>query len=322
MILSKDIETAAKLLRENEVVALPTETVYGLAANAFSNEAISKIFKVKERPQTNPLIVHIASMDQLDQITTSISENAKRLAAHFWPGPLTLLLPKTEKISDLVTAQSPLVAVRMPDHPLTLALLRELEFPLVAPSANRYMSVSPTTAAHVAVNLTDRIPFILDGGPCEKGLESTVVGFDFNDQPQIYRLGAITLEDLQSVIATTTLFEHGEHDASPSPGMAKKHYAPKTPLRVVDDLKAYLASHHLDPEKKIGVLSFGHQIAPQLGVSIYELSTQKVLEEASKKLYDGLYALDENGLTELVVEWFEPRGLGRTLNDKLKRASY
>jgi L-threonylcarbamoyladenylate synthase len=322
MIISKDIKAAAERLRANEVVAIPTETVYGLAANAFSSIAISKVYQVKERPQTNPLIVHIASIDLLDQVASSVSPNAQKLATHFWPGPLTLLLPKSPLISDQVTAQSTFVAVRVPNHPLSLSLLRELDFPLVAPSANLYTSVSPTTAAHVAVNLEARISFILDGGPCEKGLESTVVGFDAHDHPKIYRLGAITLEELQSVIDSTILFEASVKEHSPSPGMAKKHYAPRTPLRVVENLEHFLASRPLlDLQNPIGVLSFGHKLMTDKDISIYELSSQKNLKEASRRLYDGLYSLDTQEFGYIVVEWFENRDLGRTLNDKLKRAS-
>lgn len=323
MILSIDINEAAALLRANEVVAIPTETVYGLAANAYSAEAVSKVYEVKERPKTNPLIVHIGSVDQLAAVSSSVSPNAQKLAAHFWPGPLTLLLPKSALITDQVTAHSPYVAVRVPDHPLTLALLHHLGFPLVAPSANRYTSVSPTTAVHVAVNLGDRIPLILDGGPCRKGLESTVVGFDADDHPKIYRLGAITLEELQGVIDSTTLFDEAEnaHSQPHSPGMEKKHYAPITPLVVVDQLEHFLAENMPLQIAPIGVLSFGHKVTAAKGTTIYELSAHKNLEEASSRLYDGLYQLDSKGLQFIVIEWFENQRLGRTLNDKLKRAS-
>lgn len=323
MILSIDINEAAALLRANEVVAIPTETVYGLAANAYSAEAVSKVYEVKERPKTNPLIVHIGSVDQLAAVASSVSPNAQKLAAHFWPGPLTLLLPKSALITDQVTAHSPYVAVRVPDHPLTLALLHHLGFPLVAPSANRYTSVSPTTAAHVATNLGDRIPLILDGGPCRKGLESTVVGFDADDHPKIYRLGAITLEELQGVIDSTTLFDEAEnaHSQTHSPGMEKKHYAPRTPLVVVDQLERFLVEHPPLQSVAYGVLSFGHEKTALKGLTVYELSAQKNLEEASSRLYDGLYELDAKGLQFIVVEWFENQRLGRTLNDKLKRAS-
>lgn len=323
MVISTDINEAAALLRANEVVAIPTETVYGLAANAFSDEAVSAVYRVKERPKTNPLIVHLGSPDQLTEVASSVSPNAQKLANHFWPGPLTLLLPKSVRISDQVTAHSPFVAVRVPDHPLSLALLQQLEFPLVAPSANRYTSVSPTSAAHVAINLGDRIQFILDGGLCKKGLESTVVGFDADDHPKIYRLGAITLEELQGVIASTTLFEEAENvnSLTHSPGMAKKHYAPRTPLIVVDQLEHFLAEHLPLQTAPIGVLSFGHKMTAEKGINIYELSAHKNLEEASSLLYKGLYELDAQGLQFIVVEWFENQRLGRTLNDKLKRAS-
>jgi L-threonylcarbamoyladenylate synthase len=321
MVITTDIHEAAALLRANEVVAIPTETVYGLAANAFSDEAVSAVYRVKERPETNPLIVHLGSPDQLHEVTSSVSPNAQKLAQHFWPGPLTLLLPKSTRISDQVTAHSPFVAVRVPDHPLSLALLRQLEFPLVAPSANRYTSVSPTTAAHVATNLGDRIPLILDGGPCRKGLESTVVGFDADDKPQVYRLGALTLEELQTIIPETALLKQTDAEVSPSPGMAKKHYAPKTPLKVVDRLERFLVENQPLQSAVFGVLSFGHEKTSLKGLTVYELSAQKNLEEASSRLYDGLYELDAKGLQFIVVEWFENQKLGRTLNDKLKRAS-
>ena len=321
MVLSTDINEAAALLRANEVVAIPTETVYGLAANAFSDEAVSAVYRVKERPKTNPLIVHLGSSDQLPEVASLVSPNAQKLAKHFWPGPLTLLLPKSARISDQVTAHSPFVAVRVPDHPLSLALLRQLEFPLVAPSANRYTSVSPTTAAHVATNLGDRIPLILDGGPCRKGLESTVVGFDADDNPLIYRLGALTLEELQTIIPETALFKQTDAEVSPSPGMAKKHYAPKTPLKVVDRLERFLVENPPLQSAAFGVLSFGHEKTSLKSLTVYELSAQKNLEEASSRLYDGLYELDSKGLQFIVVEWFENQNLGRTLNDKLKRAS-
>ena len=321
MVISTDINEAAALLRANEVVAIPTETVYGLAANAFSDEAVSAVYRVKERPKTNPLIVHLGSPDQLTEVASSVSPNAQKLANHFWPGPLTLLLPKSARISDQVTAHSPFVAVRVPDHPISLALLQQLEFPLVAPSANRYTSVSPTTAAHVATNLGNRIPLILDGGPCRKGLESTVVGFDADDQPQVYRLGALTLEELQAIIPETTHFKQNDTEVSPSPGMAKKHYAPTTPLKVVDQLERFLVEHPPLQSAAYGVLSFGHEKTALKGLTVYELSAQKNLEEASSRLYDGLYELDSKGLQFIVVEWFENQKLGRTLNDKLKRAS-
>lgn len=320
MKISKDIAKAVQLLKEGKVIAMPTETVYGLAANALDPSAISEVFAVKERPATNPLIVHIHSLDQLAPLVVEMSPNAQKLAAQFWPGPLTLLLRKSDRVSDQVTATSPYVAVRMPKHPVALELLKALSFPLVAPSANRYTTVSPTTAEHVLENLGERIPFILDGGPCEKGLESTVVGFDSEDRPLIYRLGAITLETLQSLVQESALFEAPSSGPAHSPGSAKKHYAPKKPLKVVEDLQAFLT--RFSGSEKIGVLSFGHENLTTRQTTVVELSKKKDLEEASRNLYRGLYALDEAKVELIVAEWFENKGLGRTLNDKLKRASF
>jgi L-threonylcarbamoyladenylate synthase len=317
--ISKDIAEAAQLLKEGQVIAMPTETVYGLAANALDPTAISKVYKVKERPATNPLIVHIHTIDQLTSLVIEMGANAQRLAEHFWPGPLTLLLKKNERISDQVTAGSPLVAIRMPKHPMAFELLKSVEFPLVAPSANRYTTVSPTSAEHVAKNLGERIPLILDGGPCEKGLESTVVGFDANDRPLIYRLGAITLEAIQSIVPEAEVYESALSEPADSPGMAKKHYAPKTALKVVDDLRAFLENYSGD--QKLGVLSFGHQGLASSPHTLVELSQKRDLEEGSQRLYQSLYALDEANVDLIVAEWFEDKGLGQTLNDKLKRAS-
>lgn len=319
MKISKDIAEAAQLLKEGQVIAMPTETVYGLAANALDPIAISEIYKVKERPATNPLIVHIHSIDQLTPLVIEMGFNAHRLAKHFWPGPLTLLLKKTDRVSDQVTAGSPLVAIRIPKHPMALELLKSVDFPLVAPSANRYTTVSPTSAEHVAKNLGERIPLILDGGPCEKGLESTVVGFDANDRPFIYRLGAVTLEAIQSIVPEARVHESPLSEPVHSPGMAKKHYAPKTAFKVVNDLRAFLENY--SEEHKLGVISFGHQDLASSPYTVFELSQKRNLEEGSKKLYQGLYELDEANVDLIVAEWFEDKGLGQTLNDKLKRAS-
>jgi len=193
--IGKDIKKAAQLLKDGNVVAIPTETVYGLAANALDENAIRKVFEVKKRPITNPLIVHISGKEELSKYVLDISEIAEKLANHFWPGPLTLLLPKKTIISDFVTASFTNVAIRVPNHPMTLELLKNLPFPLVAPSANPFMYISPTTAQHVVKQLGDKIPYVLDGGICSKGLESTVIGFK-NDIPVIYRMGSITLEEI------------------------------------------------------------------------------------------------------------------------------
>jgi len=257
--IGKDLDYACELLMEGEVIGLPTETVYGLAGDATREIAIERIYAVKKRPATNPLIVHVAGSDHLAGIVSSIPENALKLMDRFWPGPLTFLLPKAPTVHHAITAGQPRVAVRMPAHPLALELLRNLPFPLAAPSANPYGYISPTTVQHVNDQLGSRIKYILDGGPSSKGIESTIIGFD-DTMPIIYRKGVITDLDIQAIIGKVKYFESkgikGEllneeikgnnlqifidseekvtsHITS---GMSLSHYAPKTPLYLLPDL--------------------------------------------------------------------------------------
>ncbi len=183
-----DIQLAAEYLLRGELVAIPTETVYGLAANALDERAVARVFEVKNRPLHNPLIIHVADVDQINRYTTDVPPAAQKLLSRFAPGPLTLLLPRNSTIPDIVTASSPLVAVRIPAHPMTRELLRRTGIPLAAPSANPFGYISPTTAGHVEKMLRDKIPYILDGGPCEAGIESTIIGFPAG-VPTIYREG-------------------------------------------------------------------------------------------------------------------------------------
>ena len=198
-MITKSLENAIITLRKNELIAIPTETVYGLAGNAYNETAIKKIFELKKRPFYNPLIVHIKSLAYLQEIASDIPDNALKLAKVFWPGPLTLVLKKQKHISDLITAGKNTVAVRVPSHPLTLDLLNKLDFPLVAPSANPFGSISPTHAEHVFNYFGEELNIILDGGECEKGLESTIIGFE-NNQTLLYRHGAISLEEIEKII--------------------------------------------------------------------------------------------------------------------------
>ena len=198
-IISKDISKAVALLNQEKLVAIPTETVYGLAGNIFSEKAIDSIFKTKQRPLFNPLIVHIPSIDYLETIVARIPEKAKLLAEAFWPGPITLVLKKKEVIPDVITAGKDTVAVRIPNHPTTLELLKQLDFPLAAPSANPFNRISPTSAEHVESYFKNDIKMVLDGGTCTSGIESTIIGFE-NDEPIIYRLGALALEEIETVI--------------------------------------------------------------------------------------------------------------------------
>jgi len=203
-IISKDISKAVALLKADKLVAIPTETVYGLAGNIYSEKAIKSIFETKKRPFFNPLIVHIASVKQLEDIVSHVPEKAKLLAKAFWPGAMTLVLKKQSIIPDLITAGKDTVAVRVPNHPITLKLLKQLPFPLAAPSANPFGSISPTKPEHVARYFKNDIDQVLDGGVCSNGIESTIIGFE-NDELIIYRLGALAIEDIEAVVGKVTI---------------------------------------------------------------------------------------------------------------------
>ncbi len=209
MPIGTNIQTAAELLRKGEVVAIPTETVYGLAANAYNEAAVLKIFQAKQRPAFDPLIVHVHSLEQVKEVVSfseltrkDMRKEAEALMVKFWPGPLTLVLPKSDRVPDLVTSGLDTVAVRMPAHPMALELLRSLDFPLAAPSANPFGYVSPTTAQHVADQLGDKIPYILDGGPCTVGVESSIIGWESEaDQWVLYRPGGTPVAEIEAVMA-------------------------------------------------------------------------------------------------------------------------
>ncbi len=194
-MIGKDINKAIQFLKGGEVVGIPTETVYGLAGNGFDESATLKIFEVKERPTFNPLILHTNSFTKVESFVKSFPQKAKSLAEAFWPGPLTLLLPKSDKVSDVVTSGSPLVAVRIPNHPLTLELLEQLDFPLAAPSANKFGRISPTSPQNVVSQLGDELPYVLDGGNCGVGIESTIIGFEDNISI-VYRVGGLSVEEI------------------------------------------------------------------------------------------------------------------------------
>ena len=223
-----DIEQAAAFLRLGKLVAIPTETVYGLAGNALDVKAVSSIFQTKNRPSFDPLILHVASLEQVSPFVSEFPEKLKRLAEAFWPGPLTVLLPRKASVPDLVTSGLDRVAVRVPNHPLTLALLAQLDFPLAAPSANPFGYISPTQAAHVAAQLGLQIPYILDGGACAVGLESTIVGME-GEQVVIYRLGGLELSEIESLVGQVTV--QAPSTSTPSaPGQLASHYAPRKPI--------------------------------------------------------------------------------------------
>lgn len=314
-MIGKDLDYAAQLLTAEEVVAIPTETVYGLAGNALSVKAVTKIFAVKNRPSFDPLIIHTNAVSRLTAWTKPLPPPLRKLAEHFMPGPLTLLVPKLSIIPDLVTSGSPFVAVRIPRHPLTQSLLEQLPFPLAAPSANPFGYISPTTAQHVEQQLGDKIQYILDGGPCTVGLESTIVGMD-NGKITIFRKGGLAVENIEELVGPVQVREHSSSNPQ-APGMLKSHYAPRIPLRLgnLSELQKTL------DKQRLGVLAFQKglpNIPPHQQII---LSPSGDLQEAAQGLFAAMRRLDQMDIDLILAETFPETGLGRAINDRLRRAS-
>lgn len=314
-LISRDINGAIDLLSKDEVVAIPTETVYGLAGNLFSSIAITKIFDIKQRPMFNPLIAHVSSIDRVHSVVNAFPDRAQKLAEAFWPGPLTMVLPKRSHIPDLVTAGKDTVAVRIPNHPLTLQLLETIPFPLCAPSANPFNRISPTRSDHVKAYFEGVIPMILEGGHCAQGIESTIIGFE-DEQPILYRLGSISIEEIEGVIGHIEI-KNLQSSAPKAPGMLAKHYAPLTKTYLVDDVMKF-ASKHLG--KRIGILRFDENTTAEAN-HIVTLSASGNLKEAASNLYKSLHELDHLHLDLIIAERLPDYGLGRSINDRLQRAT-
>ncbi len=310
------IEQAAALLKAGQLVAIPTETVYGLAGNALDESAVTAIFSVKQRPTFDPLIVHVADAESLEAYCLDMPGEARQLAQAFMPGPLTLLLPKKDIMPDLVTAGSPLVALRIPAHPLTHALLAMLPFPLAAPSANPFGYISPTTAQHVADQLGDRIPYILDGGPCEIGLESTIVGWDESGRPVVYRKGGIAVEAITALIGPVEVRLHSSSNPL-APGMLKSHYAPRIPL-VLGDIDAMIRQHS---DKQLAILSFASSFPTVSPDHQITLSPAGDIREAARRLFSAMRYLDSLPVDIILAELLPEEDLGRAVNDRLRRAA-
>ena len=295
-VIGKDINQAKSFLQNGELVAIPTETVYGLAANAFDEKAVQSIFTTKGRPQSNPLILHVSNIEQVRRYVTHIPEKAMTLLKCFSPGPITLLLPKSNLISDSITAGSHLVAIRIPNHPLTLQLLESLPFPLVAPSANLYQQISPTTAQHVYAGLSNKIPYILDGGPCQAGIESTIIGFTPNsepdystnpelrlstnpepcslsnsEQPTIYRLGALSIEKITELIGLVSLFNKSAI----------------TPAPTTNTTSTTTSTTNLDstPTSNLFLASHSHPITPGMAIKHYSPQTALIVVDDFDSLF-------------------------------------
>jgi L-threonylcarbamoyladenylate synthase len=311
----KNIEEAARLLSQGQLVAIPTETVYGLAANALDETAVLAIFAAKNRPFFDPLIVHTHNIESLYRYAVLSDERLRLLAQHFWPGPLTLLLPKTELIPDLVTSGLNQVAIRIPNHPLTLRLLQSLPFPLAAPSANPFGYVSPTQSSHVNDQLGKQVAYILEGGPSTVGLESTIVGME--DQTLcIYRLGGLAIEDIENVAGPAEL-RLNQSSNPKAPGQLKSHYAPKTKL-LLGPLNALLQTYAKVPK---AVLYMGPSRTSEPNTLFLNLSESSNLNEAAIQLFKLLRMADNSGMELVLCEEVPEIGLGRAINDRLRRAA-
>lgn len=315
-IISHDISKAVAILNREDVVAIPTETVYGLAGNIYSDKALRKIFEVKQRPSFNPLIVHLHSIEQLGDIVREFPPKAQSLAEAFWPGSLTLVLKKQPTVPDLITAGKDTVAVRIPNHPVTLALLKALTFPLAAPSANPSNRISPTKASHVESYFKHAIPMVLEGGECTNGLESTIIGFD-NNEPVLYRLGSISVEEIESVVGKISL-KNKEEQSPNAPGMLGKHYSPTTKTYLVSDIEPFLAEH---ADQKIGVIRFSDTLTAPNIQHVEILSESGDLKEAASRLYSALHTLDSLKLDMILAQRLPDIGLGKSINDRLERAT-
>lgn len=315
-MITTNINKAKKVLEKNKLVAIPTETVYGLAGNAYNESALVDIFKLKNRPFYNPLIVHLHSASRISDVALNIPESAMVLAEKFWPGPLTLVLEKKSNISDLITAGKETVALRVPNHPLTLSLLEKLDFPLAAPSANPFGSISPTNANHVFNYFGEKLEVILDGGECEKGIESTIIGFE-NNQPILYRHGSIILEEIEKITGEIRSITNNEKNPN-APGMLSRHYAPSTDTYLTKNVFE-LVNHFKG--KKIGILVFKNPINGKGILQNEILSKSGDLNEAARNLYAAMLRLDQNNLDVIIAERLPEFGLGKTMNDKLERAT-
>ncbi len=315
-VIGTDVLTAKQYLQTGETVGIPTETVYGLAANALNADAVLKIFKVKNRPHFDPLIVHTHSVAEIEKYVEQIPAAAHKLIAAFMPGPLTILLKKRSIIPDLVTSGLDNVAIRIPNHKLTLELLKQLDFPLAAPSANPFGYISPTTAQHVYDQLQGRIPYIVDGGPTAVGVESTIVGFE-NNEPVVYRLGGLAIEDIERAVGKVRV-SLNESSNPQSPGMLKSHYAPKKRLHILkpgsEEYKKLLETNN------DGVIAFDKYVDGVDAERQILLSPSGNLNEAAKNLFAAMRKLDNSEVNEIWAVKFPDTGLGRAINDRLKRA--
>lgn len=330
------LNRAAAILRAGGLVALPTETVYGLGANALDATAVERIFSAKRRPSWDPVIVHIAALGRLDAmlagLVREIPDTARRLMEAFWPGPLTMLLPRSSAVPDAVTAGRPLVGVRMPSHPVALELIGRAGVPVAAPSANTFGHISPTTAEHVLHDLDGRINAVLDAGPTVHGVESTVIDPCLSPMV-IYRPGAVTAEQIREVAGEVKIFRDAVEPISKprkalaSPGLGLRHYAPKARLVLVtaplEGMGHQLAdaAWHL-PGEQVGIMLPAEVEPPVEGAEMYRWGRWDAPDELARNLYAGLRALDERGCTVILCPVPAAEGIGAAIRDRLRKAAH
>jgi L-threonylcarbamoyladenylate synthase len=311
----KDVAKAAELLKGGKLVGIPTETVYGLAANALDENAVLAVFEAKQRPFFDPLIIHVDSLVSVEKYAELTDERLRLLATAYWPGPLTLLLRKKDIVPNIVTSGLDQVAIRVPNHPLTLELLRSVDFPVAAPSANPFGYVSPTEPGHVERQLGDKIDYILDGGNCRIGIESTIVGIE-NDVVCIYRLGGLAIEAIQKKVGRVEMKINNSGDPT-APGQLRHHYAPRKPL-FVGEVDKLIGQHS---GSRIAVLTFGGQKYEGRNLKVYDLSPSSDLHEAALNLFRFLREADESDADLVICERVPDHGLGMAINDRLRRAA-
>jgi L-threonylcarbamoyladenylate synthase len=316
-LIGTDIDTAIHFLKQNELVAIPTETVYGLAANALDATAVAKIFEAKNRPFFNPLIIHTNSVASIYKYA-EIDELSLQLANHFMPGPFTLLLPKKDSIPDIVTAGSNKVAVRIPNHPITQNILNQISFPLAAPSANVFGYVSPVTAKHVWQGLQNKIPYIVDGGHCNVGLESTIIEVQ-NKEVIVHRVGGLSIEEIEKFTHQKTIKASIDNANTPhTSGQLKSHYATTTPL-----IQGNVINLHKDyTNKNVAILSLYNEYDFIEKQNQFQLSKNGNLNEAAQNLFTIMRQLDELNFDIILAEYFPNEGLGIAINDRLKKAQF
>jgi L-threonylcarbamoyladenylate synthase len=314
-----NLDHCAELLRSEEVVGMPTETVYGLAGNALNEASVRKIFDVKGRPLIDPLIVHFSTIEAAEaHIETN--DSVRKLADAFWPGPLTMVVPKKASIPDLATAGLPSVAIRVPQHPIFRAVLERLDFPLAAPSANPFGYVSPTLASHVAHTLGSRIQAVLDGGPCNFGLESTIIDLRNPQAPVILRHGPITeaqINEILDVPVTAHVSTGNDNAAQSAPGLLTKHYSPEAKVTLIPHGEVTAEV----PATTIALICNQKPIWHTDQANVFWLSESGDLSEVAHNLFELIQRLDQQGYQQLLIELAQEEGLGQAINDRLRRAA-